>query len=140
MPAIYVSGNEKISVTLPNDDDHEFTFGQWTDKKLAKQRTEYDRSNAGIWLTIANEDDPSCPFSFPVADRDVYDGSLTVTQNGRTFNFEVNGKFKVNVHKDIKAQIDASNQPKLESLVINGQQYSYEAPIDISIIVQSKKL
>ncbi len=140
MPAVYVSGSLSIDVTLPDDEDNEFTFDQWTDKKLPKERKEYDRPNVGIELRLENEVDPICPFVLMVTENDAYEGEMKSIQNGRTFSFVLQGKFKANAHKDTKAQIDAGRQLKLNGVMINGQGYSLPERQPANLIIQSKKI
>lgn len=140
MPAVYVSGTLSFDVTLPDDKNHKWTFGQWTDKKLAKQRAEYEHPAVSIELRMENEDEPICPFVLYVSEKDAYEGALTVTQKGRVFSFAFSGKFKADAHKDTKAQIDAGRRPKLQSVSINGTGYGVPTPIDVDWVIQSKKI
>ncbi len=136
MPTIYVSANFEASIDL--DADQDFTFGEWTDKKLAKERDEYKKPNKGIWLEITNPEDSSEVFPIPVTDKDVYDGVLDVVRDGRNFLFKFNGKAKVSVHKLTKEKIDLGLKPKVSGLMINGQQSPVDIPIDVEI--GSKKI
>jgi len=120
MPAIYAATQFEATVNLTADDD--FVYGEWTDKKLAKERLEYKKPNKGIWLQIVNPDDAVEVFPFPITENDIYDGSIDISQNGRNFTFKVNLKAKVNVHKTTKEKIDQGLLPNLTGLSINGQE------------------
>jgi hypothetical protein len=71
---------------------------------------------------------------------DVYEGGMKCSQNGMKFTFEFDGKAKVNVHKDTKTAIDAGETAKATGFAINGAQHNFENPIQISLVIQSKKL
>jgi hypothetical protein len=136
MPAVYVETNFEATVNLTSDDD--FVYGEWTDKKLAKERVEYKKPNKGVWFQIANPEDAVEVFPIPITENDVYEGGIEIAQDGRKFTFKVNLKAKVNVHKTTKEKIDLGITPKLTGLSINGQEYPVEMSADIK--VQSKKI
>jgi hypothetical protein len=56
------------------------------------------------------------------------------------FTFEFDGKAKVNVHKDTKSAIDAGEKAKATGFTVNGAQQGFENPVEISLVIQSKKL
>lgn len=138
MPNVFVSGKVSFSITLPKDAD--FTFRQWTDKSLAKDRKEYNRSNLGLWFEIPNKKDEISPYAIPVNETGIYEGNFEVTQSGRTFTFLFDGKAKADVHKDTKAQIEKGKAPKLVGVSVNGQQFSPDEPIPAELAIQLKKL
>ncbi len=136
MPFVFVSGKFSTKVDLPNDED--FTYGEWTDKKLAKQRKEYEQPNMGLWFEFVDADDETKTYPVPLYENDVYDGSLAVVQSGRSFTFSFDGKAKVNVHKNTKALIDSGQIPPLTSVSLNGQGYGVDQTIT-GLAIQSKK-
>lgn len=136
MPTVYVSTNFEASINLAADDD--FVFGEWTDKKLAKEREEYEKPNKGIWLQIVNPNDGVEVFPIPITEKDIYEGSLDVERDGRKFSFSMNGKAKVSIHKTTKEKLDLGLSPKVAGLMINGQEYAVDLPIDA--LIQSKKI
>lgn len=138
MPNVFVGGKVSFSITLPKDAD--FTFEQWTDKDLAKQRQEYKRPNVGLWFEIPNKKDKICPFAIPVYETGIYEGNFEVSQSGRTFTFSFDGKAKADVHKDTKAQLEKGQVPKLVGVSINGQSFSPDKPIPAELAIQLKKL
>ena len=136
MPAIYAATQFDATVNLTADDD--FVYGEWTDKKLAKERLEYKKPNKGIWLQIVNPEDAVEVFPIPITENDIYDGSIDISQNGRSFTFKVNLKAKVNVHKTTKEKIDQGLLPNLTGLSINGQEYPVDIKVDVTL--HSKKI
>ncbi len=138
MPNVFVGGKVSFSVTIPKDDD--FTFKQWTDKSLAKQRKQYNRPNLGLWFEIPNAKDKISPFAIPVNETEVYEGNFEVSQSGRTFTFIFDGKAKADVHKDTKAQIEKGKAPVLVRVSINGQGFAPDEPIPAELAIQLKKL
>lgn len=136
MPTVYVSTNFEASVTLAADDG--FVFSEWTDKKVAKEREEYEKPNKGVWLQIVNPDDEVEVFPIPITEKDVYEGVFDVKRDGRKFSFCLNGKAKVTIHKTTKEKLDSGLTPKVSGLMINGQQYEVDLPIDA--VIQSKKI
>jgi hypothetical protein len=136
MPTIYVSTNFETSITLAADDD--FVFNQWTDKKLPKEREEYEKPNKGIWLQIVNPNDQVEVFPIPITEKDIYEGALDVKRDGRKFSFFLNGKAKVSIHKTTKERLDSGLTPKVAGLMINGQEYPVDLPIEA--LIQSKKI
>lgn len=136
MPAIYVATQFELTVNLTADDD--FVYAEWTDKALAKERLEYEKPNKGIWFQIVNPDDAVEVYPIPITENDIYVGSIEVSQEGRKFTFKVDLKAKVNIHKITKEKIDQGLLPSLTGLSINGQEYSINNKVDITI--QSKKI
>jgi hypothetical protein len=135
MPIIYVHLNFQTEVNLLDDN---FTYKEWTNKKLADERKKYNRSNKGIWLEL-NDDETSAE-SYPVAitESEIYDGDMAIERNDRSFFFNVDIKAKVNIHKLVKEKIDKGNQPTLDALSINGQQRSVKG--EIKVIISDRKL
>jgi hypothetical protein len=136
MPSVYLAATISASVTFDGKDD--FTYEEWTDKKLAKERAGNKRSNLGLWLEIENPDDSSQVFPIPVNDADVYEGTFEVVQNGLTFDFKFDAKAKPSIHKTTKEKIDQGLKPKLRGLVVNGQQYAVDE--DVNVQLSSKKI
>jgi hypothetical protein len=136
MPTVYVSANFETSVELTADDD--FILGEWTNKKLAKERKEYDKPNKGLWLQITNPEDEVDVYPIPVNEGDIYDGALEVTQSGKKFTFSFNGKAKVSIHKTTKEKLDLGLIPRVNGLMINGQSYGVDLPIQA--VIQAKKI
>jgi len=137
MPTVYIGGKFEGTITLP---DKDYPYNQWTDKGLAKEREEYKKPNLSLWLEIENKNDPISPLAIPVTNLDVYEGSMKCAQSDMTFTFEFDGKAKANVHKDTKAAIDAGEKAKATGFTVNGAQQSFENPVEISLVIQSKKL
>jgi len=137
MPTVYVGGKFEGAITLT---DKNYPYSQWTDKKLAKQREDYKKPNLSLWLEIENKEDPISPLAIPVTNLDVYEGSMKCSQSDMKFTFEFDGKAKVNVHKDTKAAIDAGEKAKATAFTVNGAQQGFENPVEISLVIQSKKI
>jgi len=137
MPTVYVGGKFEGTITLT---DKDYPYSQWTDKKLAKQREDYKKPNLSLWLEIENKEDAISPLAIPVTNLDVYEGSMKCSQSDMKFTFEFDGKAKVNVHKDTKAAIDAGEKAKATGFTVNGAQQGFENPVEISLVIQSKKL
>jgi len=138
MPFVFVSGNLDLSVSLTKDDD--FLIKEWKDKKLAKQRAEYEKPNLGLWLELENSKDPSTPLPIPIYELDIYEGEFIATQSGNEFNFKFNGKAKVTVHKSTKDHLDNGALAKLHSVSINGASYNFEEPKSVDFQISSKKI
>lgn len=137
MPAVYLSGKFNCEITLVKDD---YPYSDWIDDNLAQERQAYERPNLGLWLQIENTDDNISPFAIPVTELDIYEGAFNCSRNGLTFKFEFDGKAKVNVNKDTKAAVDRGEKPKATEVSINGASYSFDQPVEVSFIIQSKKL
>ena len=86
MPIIYVHLNFQTEVNLLDDN---FTYKEWTNKKLADERKKYNRPNKGIWLEL-NDDETSAE-SYPVAitESEIYEGDMAIERNDRSFFFNV---------------------------------------------------
>lgn len=137
MPSAYVGGKFQGTIKLV---DKDYPYSDWIDKKLAKQREDYEKPNLSLWLEIENTEDPISPLAIPITNLDIYEGTIKFSQNGMAFTIEFDGKAKVNVHKDTKAAIDAGKKAKATAISINGTQQDFDNPIEINLIVQSKKL
>lgn len=137
MPTVYVGGKFEGTITLT---DKDYPYSQWTDKKLAERREDYKKPNLSLWLEIENKEDPISPLAIPVTNLDVYEGSMKCSQSDMKFTFEFDGKAKVNVHKDTKAAIDAGEKAKATGFTVNGEKQGFENPVEISLVIQSKKL
>lgn len=136
MPSIYISGKLEVEVDLPKDE--KYLYKQWTDKKLALQRKEYDNPCISMWFQIENIDEPISPFTFTLSDLDIYEGILKFEQNERKFKFVFDGKAKSSVHKLTKDEIDKGRKPLLNSVVINGEGFSIDER-ETNLLIQSKK-
>ena len=137
MPNIYVSGKFTCSIELS---DKDYPYTDWVDKKLAKQREEYEKPNLSLWLEIENKDDSMSPLAIPITNQDVFEGSIKYSQNGMKFTLEFDGKAKVSVHKDTKKAIDDGEKPLATGIAINGAQHSFDQPMTQSLEISSKKI
>jgi hypothetical protein len=138
MPFVFVSGNLELTVTLTKDDD--FLLKEWKDKKLAKQRAEYEKPNLGLWLELENLKNTSTSLPIPIYELDIYEGEFIATQSGNEFNFKFNGKAKASVHKSTKEQTDTGALAKLHSVSINGASYNFDEPKSVDLQISSKKI
>ena len=137
MPVVYVGGQFSVTVTLP---DKKLPYKDWIDRKLAAEREKFKKPNLMLWLQIEDKEDPISPLAIPVSDLDLYEGVMKVTQDGMTFHFEFDGKAKVTVHKDTKAAVDAGEKAHATSISVNGRRHPLGEPMDIGLVIQSKKL
>ena len=136
MPFVYVSAKFRATIDLTADD--EFVFEQWTSEELAREREEYEQPSRSINLAILNPEDERDVYPIRITEKDVYDGVLQVVRVGRSFTFSFDGKAKINVHKTTKDKLDLGLKPKVDGLVINGQEHPVDFAIDV--VIQSKKI
>jgi hypothetical protein len=137
MPAVFVGGKFEGVITLSSKD---YPYSEWVDKNLAREREEYEKPNLSLWLEIENKDDPVSALTIPVTNLDVYEGGMKCSQADMKFTFEFNGKAKVNVHKLTKAAIDSGQKVRVTGFSVNGAQQDFENPVEITLLIQSKKL
>jgi len=140
MPTLYASGSIEIHINLPDDEDNEFIFNEWTDVELASKRSEFGRPNVGVWLQSENDNDPLEPFVIPINENDAYEGALISKNNGRDFLIQLNGKFKTNVTKETKAAFGEGKKFRISAVSINGQSYDVENDLALEINIQEKKI
>ena len=139
MPTIYSKISLSAEIILGDED--EFEFNQWTDNELKLRRLEYGHSEYSIDFTIPNPDDGISPGMLIINSSDVYDGTFNVKNNGRTFSFNIEAKFKSNITKGSKEIMDKGNNPVIDSLCVNGQSKLLdEQAVKVEVVFSNKKI
>lgn len=115
MPKHYAGGTFKVICNLANAGDS-FILKEWTSKANISICEEHGHPKIKMGFLIENESDPLSPLMFYISDKDAYEGGIHCIQNGNSFEFTLDGKFKFSLHKDVLEKLTEGKKTEFEGV------------------------